>query len=561
MVVSLRRAAALVLSSALALGAPGVAGAAGQPDDGPKSSSLPPSSAAAPDTSGPPGGPSAPGEEPFTPTFSEADCPVALPPDVAGGVHCGLVTVPLEHDDPSGPTIELATATFPASDPQGGPPILMLAGGPGERLVQPVLEGLTAGAGLNPALHATRDFVLLDQRGVGASRPALECPEVFDALLGATDAASVRALAVPAYAACAARLEAEGVDLSAFDTANDVEDVDMVREALGYEQVHLFGTSYGARLALKVAGAHPEGVASAVLSSPVPGEANFVADVGASYDRVLLALDEACAEDPACAAFAPGLLETFEATLAELEAEPATVEVVDPVTGEVQVTTIDAATLSQVVYSFFYAPGGPAVVPALIAATAEGNFDLLLGSSPALTESPYAYGVQASFLCAEEAVDAPPAGVPEPETLAARLLLASNPVVGAGLADVCEVWDVEPEGPETFAPVVTDVPVLVVTGEFDQITPPSYGRAIAEALPDATYVEVPGAGHSPLFNAGICGAQLMLDFVEGPGGELDTSCLPAAITFLSPEQVFGPAPGATEPVVVPDAAAASLLAA
>ncbi|MPY91756.1 MAG: alpha/beta fold hydrolase [Acidimicrobiia bacterium] len=478
----------------------------------------------------------------FTPTYAPGECPVPLPAEVAATVACGYVTVPLEHDEPAGETIELAVATFPATAPADEAPLVMLAGGPGELLVTPVLEGLASGlGGMNPQLHESRDFVLVDQRGVGASRPSLACPEVFEALTGATDSDAVRDMVPAAYASCRERLIGEGIELSAFDTENDVDDIDMVREALGYAQVHLFGTSYGARLAHQVAGEHPEGLASLVLSSPVPAEENFIADAGTSYDRVLRELDAACAADTGCAAFAPDLLDTFEATVAALEEQPAQVPFTDPATGQTVTIAVDGATLSQVVYGLFYAAGGPAIVPAVVAAAAEGDFGLLLVGGAVPTSAPIAYGLQASFICAEEAVESPPSEQVTPETLPAQLLVATNPVIGAGLEEVCAAWDVEPADAETFEPVSHDVPTLVVTGQFDQITPPSYGEAVAAALPNATYVEILGVGHSPLLNVGQCGAALLLAFVAAPTSQLDTSCLPTAPSFLAPDQVGGQA--------------------
>jgi pimeloyl-ACP methyl ester carboxylesterase len=430
----------------------------------------------------------------------------------------------------------------------------MLAGGPGELLVAPVLEGLASGrAALNPSLYATRDFVLVDQRGVGASRPSLDCPEVLAALVGAEDSEAARAAVPSAYAACRDRLTAAGVELSAFDTQNDADDIDMVREALGHEQVVLFGTSYGARLALQVAGRHPEGLAGLVLSSPVPAERNFVADIGSSYDRALRALDEACARRPTCAAFAPDLLEAFEATLAELADQPVEATYTDPVTGQAQQVTIDAASLSAAVHSLFYAPGGPALLPALLSGVAEGDYSALLSTATATgpSSSSVTYGVQASFLCAEEAVETPPSAHVEPDTLAARLLLAASPVLGENLVAVCGAWAVDPAGTETFEQVMTDVPTLVVTGQFDQITPPSYGEEIAAVLTNATYLEVPGVGHSPLLGLGACGLALLLDFAEAPAGDLDTSCVPTGPTFLTPEQVFGPLPAPAPAAAAP----------
>ncbi len=477
----------------------------------------------------------------FTPTYATADCPVPLPAPVAVGVECGYVTVPAQWDDPDGGTIELAVARFAATEPSDDAPLVMLAGGPGELLVTPVLSSLALTGGLNPDLHRERDFVLVDQRGVGASRPALDCDEVFAALSGGTDPATLEDEVLAGYQACHDRLVAEGIDLGAFDTRNDVDDIDAVRDALGYEQMHLFGTSYGARLGLQVAGEHASGLASLVLSSPIPAEENFLADAGPSYDRALRAVDAACAADAACDAANPEVLATLERTVAALEIEPALVEVPDPSTGQAAQVPFGGRALAQVVYSLFYSPGGPSAIPALITSVANGDHRVLLaaGEATAITSSPLAYGMQASFLCAEEAVETAPSDQAEPETLAARLFLSYNPVIGSALERICQVWDVEPADAETFEPVTSPVPTLVVTGQFDQITPPQYGEDVARALPNSLYLEIPGVGHSPLLAVGICGFAILDDFIDDPWLVPDTSCIPAAPVFLTIEDLAG----------------------
>jgi pimeloyl-ACP methyl ester carboxylesterase len=470
-------------------------------------------------------------------------------------VRCGHVSVPLHHDRPDeGGEIQLAVAVFPAAGPSESTPLVVLAGGPGERLVEPILRAAAVVPELAGELAPNRDLVVIDQRGVGLSRPALGCPEVFAALVApgdpSGDPAAVTRAVVPAYQACRDRLVGAGVDLSGFTTLNDAEDIDDVRQALGYAQVDLFGTSYGARLALQVARDHAEGLSSLILSSPVPAEQNFLADAGPSFDRALRALDETCALRVSCAEAYPDVLATLEATLERLEANPAQVAVPAP-DGTVRTIQIDGYALASVIYSLFYVMDGPAVMPLLISRAAQGDFSLLLAVTPTLTEAPVDYGLQASFLCAEEAVHTPPADATGGETLAARLLIETNPFIGPGLEQICAVWDVPPAPALTFEPVVTDVPTLVVTGRFDQITPPEYGQEIATALPNSTYVEIQSQGHSPLLNGGTCGVSLLARFLAAPREQPDTSCAYEPVPFLLPTDLpsgtSGP-PAVEEPV-------------
>src|SRR5207249_7703609 len=163
-------------------------------------------------------------------------------------VACGYLVVPERHAQPDGRTIRLAVARFASRqrDPVADP-LVYLAGGPGESVQR--LIGMFTGA-LAAAFTADRDFIAFDQRGVGRSQPALDCPELAAQYL--EDAA--RALGareegdhtVAAARRCRDRLAAQGVDLAAYTTAESAADVDALRAALGYRQVNLLGVSYGA---------------------------------------------------------------------------------------------------------------------------------------------------------------------------------------------------------------------------------------------------------------------------------------------------------------------------
>ncbi len=140
-----------------------------------------------------------------------------------------------------------------------------------------------------------------------------------------------------------------------------------------------------------------------------------------------------------------------------------------------------------------------------------------------------------SFNCSEQA---PQSSAREVERRAEALspllrdhYVPSSPIVGPAFYDVCEVWDVDPADEALYEPVESDVPTLVVTGEFDQITPPSYGEEVAASLGRATLLEARGQGHSPLLNLGACGIGILEEFLLEPDQPLDDACVRKPITF------------------------------
>ena len=105
-------------------------------------------------------------------------------------------------------------------------------------------------------------------------------------------------LEVDAMAACHARLEKEGINLSAFDSLENASDIDAVRQALGYSQINLYGVSYGTLLSLHLMGQHPEILRSVILDGVVPPQTNFILESVQSENRFFNLLFESCEQGP-----------------------------------------------------------------------------------------------------------------------------------------------------------------------------------------------------------------------------------------------------------------------
>lgn len=474
------------------------------------------------------------GQAAAAPAVRATPCPAGIPADQRDRVDCGLVAVPLRHAEPGGRQIAIAFARVRAARPSAADPILLLAGGPGEKLVAGV-GGLLRGSPVG-ALATDRDLLLIDQRGVGRSRPALECGPAVPGMMGASGPTPERAESeVAAYVGllqlCAQRLRRAGNDLGAYNTLENVRDLDLVRQALGYAQVNIFGTSYGARLAQQALRGEPAWVRSVALSSPVPAEENFVEDGASSFAGALQRTFALCAASARCRGRYPDLSARLERAMRRLVAEPAEVRLRDPRTGRRVGVPLSASTAAGVLFVLYYAPEGPAVVPRVVDALADGRYQSLAplfeGVSEAATGS-ISLGMQYSFLCQEEAAYTSPQRVRSRARslpLAARLLAADSPVIGRPLFAACAAWGLGRASADTFAPVRSAVPALVVTGQLDQITPPRYGAVVAAQLGTSTLVEVPGVGHSPLLAAGPCGVRILREFVADPARSPSTACL------------------------------------
>ncbi|MFB8265298.1 alpha/beta hydrolase [Streptomyces sp. NPDC055955] len=188
-------------------------------------------------------------------------------------LQCSSVRVPLDHDRPGGEQITLALSRVRHTAKTSQGPLLVNPGGPGGSGLS--LAGFVARQ-LPKSVAAQYDVVGFDPRGVGKSKPALNCrPKHF---------ATVRPPSVPATSA----IERAGVDraqafakacttkyadvLPYLDTVSTVRDMDAIRRALGARQLNYFGYSYGTYLGAVYGKLYPQRVRRLVLDSIVdPG--------------------------------------------------------------------------------------------------------------------------------------------------------------------------------------------------------------------------------------------------------------------------------------------------
>src|SRR5262249_23987347 len=196
-------------------------------------------------------------------------------------VICYTLNVPEDRSNPNSQLIHVAVAVFKTGDSPAAPsPLIFLQGGPGGRLIEDLAPFLTRQS--VSLLFGRRDVILVDQRGTGYSAPSLGCPEV-DALQYQTDASQSPDQQAQAQnnalKGCYDRLTGQGINLSAYTTLADANDIHDLIGALGYQSVDLYGVSYGTRLVLEILRAFPQGIRSAVLDSTLPPQVNLLTTI------------------------------------------------------------------------------------------------------------------------------------------------------------------------------------------------------------------------------------------------------------------------------------------
>jgi pimeloyl-ACP methyl ester carboxylesterase len=479
----------------------------------------------------------APSLEPFGGSaahFESASCPKTPHPIPAlKTARCGYLVVPENRKHPNGQTIRNAVAILPAKSKHPKPdPIVFMTGGPGAAAILDIPFLVDAG------INQNRELIIMAQRGTLYDKPDLYCPEldrfyarqvsmVFDApSTGAKQAAAARR--------CRDRLVKRGSDLAAYNTTENVEDFVELQRVLGIASWNIYGYSYGSDLALSYMRSHPEGIRSVTIDSVVPPNKVSLPWTWSSAREGITTIFKACEERPGCNRHYPHLLPTFIDEVRRLEAHPLVRMVRPPQGGAPVKVVLDGGTLVNMLVG--NTPRQPDV-PAAITELAEGHPRILLETRAAGAEVPedpeQALGMTESFICQEWE----PYGSPKEILAAGRRVFPSFPasvLINAPqlpfLRQLCQEWKVPKAPASQRVRVRSDIPTLVVMGDFDAKTGAQWGRYQAQTLSKSTFVQIAGIGHWVIVQS-PCAQRIFQSFLGRPT-DPQTAC--AAKTIPPP---------------------------
>jgi len=456
------------------------------------------------------------------PVFETAPCSFPVPN--AEDPLCGYLLVPENRARPDSPLIRLAVAVFRsrAASAAAPDPVVHLAGGPGSSSLGVARYLFQQGLG---EILERRDFIMFDQRGSGYSRPRLNCPErerLTPSLLdGSLSQAEADQAIVAAFRECHARLAQDGIDLSAYTSADSAADVNDLRLALGYAQLNLYGTSYGSRLALTVMRDFPETVRSAVLDSTYPPQVNLYTPLAGNAQRAFNVLFERCAADPACNAAYPDLRGVFYSLVDRLNTTPEQVSL--QVDGVERIVRLDGGRLVDALFVGMYNPVVTASMPRMIFDVRDGEYTLLQRQLSLYYDTSVALGMQMSVQCSEEIPFSPPEEAYTAAQGVQPQIAEFFPASVQSLFTACQDWHPDPLDPIENQPVSSDLPTLILAGEYDPITPPEWGGLAAQTLTHAYAYLFPANGHWVTRSSG-CALSMALAFWDNPATAPDSTC-------------------------------------
>jgi pimeloyl-ACP methyl ester carboxylesterase len=447
--------------------------------------------------------------QPCTLTSPQASANVAA--------QCATLEVAEDPAAPQGRKIGLNIAWIAADETgtQRPDPVFFIAGGPGQAASE-------VASLVNSSLREVRrqrDLFFVDQRGTGKSNP-LTCQDEQGKPLPVDPKMEPTIEALTAYAQRCADSLVDRADTRFYTTTDAIADLDAVRAALGVAQINLIGGSYGTRVGQQYAATYPDHTRAVVIDGVAPNELVVGGDFANTFENAITLQSQQCRATPACAKrFPVDTREQLRSLMAQLRQSPVEAEFRDPGTGQMQRETLTAATVASLAFSFSYVPQMSSLLPLVLDEAAQGRYEPLMSlaymSSRQMGDQ-INRGMQWSVLCAEDADRYQP-----PADAGDRLL---GPEVAQMFFAACKVWK-SGSRPATFnQPFSSSLPVLLLSGELDPVTPPAYAEQVLKTLPNGRHLLARGQGHGTL---GVgCMPKLLDQFLESTDAKaLDATCL------------------------------------
>ena len=424
---------------------------------------------------------------------------------------CATFQQPLDHQQPDGPQLDLqvvkipSTAIEPATDA-----FTIINGGPGGSSIDLLVDL----GGLIQTFTRERDVIVVDQRGTGRSAP-LTCPDIVDS----ADEPSLEET-VALTQQC---LDALPFDPTFFTTTVAVNDLETLRLTLGYDQLSIYGVSYGTRVAQQFARQYPNSTRAIVIDGVVPADEVLGKQIAIHSNDALLSVFARCEASPPCTEAFPDLRQDFAELSHTLKTQPPILTIQDPVTDEPTELTLTYGHMAAWLRFALYSPEMTSLIPLIInQAAQQQRYVPVAANAIALINNittALNYGMHNAVLCTEDA--------PYFSHTTQELEQLEQTYIGAEMYQtieaMCSIWPKGTMHADMKVPLETDIPTLVLSGEHDPITPSSWGDAVMPGLSFAKHIVVPHQGHGTIARG--CVPKLILEFIEqGDPTTIDDSC-------------------------------------
>ncbi|MEJ8843973.1 alpha/beta fold hydrolase [Lacibacter sp. H375] len=412
----------------------------------------------------------------------------------------------------------LSVVVAPSINKTNDDPLLYLHGGPGIATLENVPRYLKSKTW--KLIRENKSLVFFDYRGTGFSEPAL-CPGLQDSLAefskNNNSLQARQSYKTALYKRCRSQLLSTGIDVSVFNSFQLSEDAEAIRQTLQIKKWNVYGVSYGTTVALNLLRNHGKPISAMILDSPYPPNAPWL-DFVRPFDTCFKVLEAKIASDPVAFSHFPSIRTDFVNAVTRLNKNPVKIKNKN---SEYDFTGDDFAWS---VWTALLKPDAIPLVPLAISEVGKGS-DSILSKWVVAFNDPNAHGtfseVQSkAILCYE--------GKPRTQADTKASLLAKYPDFSSFNidfeGDVCEAWQPNSAGEKVFEPVVSNVPVLILSGEYDPVCPPFFGEITARTLSKSTFINVPSASHAAI-HADECVQNIAVAFLNNPQKKPAVDCV------------------------------------
>jgi pimeloyl-ACP methyl ester carboxylesterase len=433
-------------------------------------------------------------------------------------VSCYLIPVDRDISKPSSSKFYLAAVVVSALTEKKVPPLLYLHGGPGIATLENVPKYLQSKTW--KTLRENQSLVFFDYRGTGYSEPAL-CPQLKDSLLSFSKTnpspKQKKTYEASIYKKCKEQHLNEGIDITSFSAKQLAADADLIRKSLKITYWNVYGVSFGTTVALNMIRNHSKHIKAVILDSPFPTNAPWL-DFVRPFDTCFQILVKNIDSYPLTASIFPTLRSDYVKAVQRLNNEPAKIK------NGFFSFDLSGDDFAWGIWNAMLSPKSIPFVPIAIKEIANGN-DSILPKWITAFYQPNSFGTRSqtqsnAIMCFE--------GRPRDEAGKEASLRLNYPdfdsFISAFDEEVCNEWRPDIAGAEVFAPVVSDVPVLILSGEYDPVCPPLFGDITAATLSKAIHIVVPAASHAAI-HADDCIRDIAINFLMNPNKKPNEKCV------------------------------------
>ena len=434
----------------------------------------------------------------------------------------GYLEVPENRNETGSQTVKIPVYIFKSRSPNPKPdPIIYTVGGPGSTTM-PSAQYMNYYKYLDD-----RDFILVEQRGNYYAQPHLDCPEWAKALhttnLPGFDSDNASALLAEAAKGCRDRLTKNGIDLNGYNTNEIAADINDLVGVLEIQEYNLLTISYSTKIAQVLLRDYPERIRSVVMDSPLPLEVNYDEE---SVENLLESVDKLlgdCKANADCNRAYPNIKSRFYEYLINKTKSPQEVLIDNPAYDGVETFYLTGADL----ITFFTAAstGDVVNVPFEINKLLNGDMTSVKEQLSYVFQEPGSgagRGMRLSVWCAEEnpfnsqeIIQVETSKYPQVEGL--------SPAVFED--EICKIWSVEKVSDRENEAIHSQVPVLLISGEYDNETPVKWAASMMTNLSKSHHMIFQGWKHIPTTNWGnTCAMQAANDFFNNPEVKPNPEC-------------------------------------